>query len=62
MEVQEMELLCPLCGETLERADRSYVCQNRHSFDIARQGYVNLLTVQQKGWRGLADARATVAA
>lgn len=43
-----MKLICPVCGEELCRFERSYVCEKRHSFDIARQGYVNLLTVQQK--------------
>lgn len=43
-----MELLCPICGESLTKQDRSYVCNNRHSFDIARQGHVNLLPVQHK--------------
>ena len=43
-----MELLCPICGECLTKQDKSYVCENRHSFDIARQGHVNLLPVQQK--------------
>ena len=43
-----MELICPLCGEKLNRSDRVCQCPNRHSFDVARQGYVNLLTVQQK--------------
>ena len=43
-----MELLCPICGETLTKQDKSYVCPGRHSFDIARQGHVNLLPVQQK--------------
>ena len=43
-----MELLCPICGETLTKQDKSYTCENRHSFDIARQGHVNLLPVQQK--------------
>ena len=43
-----MELLCPLCGQPLAPIDRTYICPNRHSFDIARQGYVNLLPVQQK--------------
>ena len=42
-----MELLCPVCGMPLRKYDRSYVCENRHGFDVARQGYVNLLTVQQ---------------
>ena len=43
-----MELICPLCGEKLNRDGRVCQCENRHSFDVARQGYVNLLTVQQK--------------
>ncbi len=41
-------LLCPICGGSLEQQDRTFICPNRHSFDIARQGYVNLLPVQQK--------------
>ena len=43
-----MQLLCPLCGEILNKTEHAYLCPNRHSFDIARQGYVNLLPVQQK--------------
>lgn len=43
-----MKLICPICGNELIKTDRSYCCENHHSFDIARQGYVNLLTVQQK--------------
>lgn len=43
-----MTFLCPLCGKPLAKENHSYVCQSRHSFDIARQGYVNLLPVQQK--------------
>ena len=43
-----MELLCPVCREALTKVDKSYRCENRHSFDIARQGHVNLLPVQNK--------------
>lgn len=43
-----MELICPICGETLEKQEKSCRCGKNHSFDIAKQGYVNLLTVQQK--------------
>ena len=43
-----MELLCPICGCPLKAADHAQKCENRHSFDVARQGYVNLLPVQQK--------------
>lgn len=43
-----MELLCPICKEVLTKEERTYTCPNRHSFDIARQGHVNLLPVQAK--------------
>jgi 23S rRNA (guanine745-N1)-methyltransferase len=36
-------LRCPVCGESLEPArDRTLRCPRGHSFDVARQGYVNL--------------------
>jgi 23S rRNA (guanine745-N1)-methyltransferase len=34
---------CPVCAGALGRVDRSLRCAKRHSFDLARQGYVNLL-------------------
>jgi 23S rRNA (guanine745-N1)-methyltransferase len=38
-------LRCPVCGDTLTRPDAATLrCPRRHSFDIARQGYVNLTT------------------
>ena len=43
-----MELLCPICGNALTKVDKRYVCEKKHSFDIARQGHVNLLPVQNK--------------
>lgn len=43
-----MNLLCPICGNKLHKTPHSWICVNNHSFDIARQGYVNLLPVQQK--------------
>ena len=55
-----MELICPVCGEKLNKADRAWLCPNRHSFDIARQGYVNLLTVQQKHSLNPGDTREQV--
>ncbi len=39
---------CPLCGRSLELQQRSYRCENKHCFDVAKEGYVNLLPVQQK--------------
>lgn len=36
-------LTCPVCRDTLSAADGALRCAAGHSFDIARQGYVNLL-------------------
>mgnify|MGYP002520372329 CR=1 FL=1 len=55
-----MELICPICGAQLNQADRAYICPDNHSFDIARQGYVNLLTVQQKHSLNPGDTREQV--
>ena len=56
-----MELICPLCGGALEKREKSLICPNRHSFDIARQGYVHLLPVQSKHSRSPGDTREQVA-
>ena len=37
-------LVCPRCRRALELVDRTLRCAERHSFDIARAGYVSLLT------------------
>lgn len=55
-----MELICPLCGAEMRRTDKAWVCPRRHSFDIARQGYVNLLAVQQKHALHPGDTREQV--
>ena len=55
-----MELICPICAEKLNIRDRQYVCARNHSFDVARQGYVNLLTVQQKHSLNPGDTREQV--
>lgn len=39
----EAVLACPHCGGALRRAGRTWRCGAGHAFDVARQGYVNLL-------------------
>ncbi|MBQ2477860.1 MAG: methyltransferase domain-containing protein [Erysipelotrichales bacterium] len=41
-------VICPVCGEKLTVTDRSYSCVNGHRFDMAREGYINLLLSHQK--------------
>ena len=53
---------CPLCKCALSRKNKSYQCENNHSFDQAKQGYVNLLPVQFKHSKEPGDNKAMVQA
>ena len=55
-------VICPLCEKPLIRDAKSWHCENGHSFDVARQGYINLLTVQQKHSLNPGDTRDMVLA
>ncbi|MDB6063679.1 MAG: rRNA ((745)-N(1))-methyltransferase [Verrucomicrobiaceae bacterium] len=54
-------LRCPVCSTDLSRTERSYACSNNHSFDIARQGYVNLLLSSQRASRSPGDSAEMIA-
>ena len=42
-------ILCPFCQQTLTRTEsRSFTCENRHNFDVSKEGYINLLPVNKK--------------
>jgi 23S rRNA (guanine745-N1)-methyltransferase len=57
-------LLCPVrgCHKVLVREERRLVCPRRHSFDIARSGYANLLQPQERRSKQPGDTAAAVAA
>lgn len=57
-------LICPICRSGLKHieAQHAYQCMNRHSFDIARQGYVNLLSSNQKNSKTPGDSLEMVQA
>ena len=55
-------LACPLDGLPLQQQAQSLVCTNKHSFDMARQGYINLLPVQFKHSKFPGDNQAMVQA
>ena len=42
-------LICPVCGKPLILDGRSARCDSGHSFDMAREGYVNLLRSNKSG-------------
>jgi len=41
-------LICPICKKDLKQVNNSYICSNKHTFDIAKEGYVNLLLNKPK--------------
>ena len=55
-------LACPLDGNALEPHGASWRCAAGHSFDVASQGYVNLLPVQNKRSRDPGDSKEMIAA
>ncbi|MDN7138088.1 methyltransferase domain-containing protein [Pseudidiomarina sp. 1ASP75-14] len=57
-----MHLCCPLDGEPLTLADKTWRCGKGHSFDVAKQGYVNLLPVQNKRSKDPGDSKTMVQA
>lgn len=61
--------ICPLCQSPMTPAANTWRCdgslntkQTSHSFDVARQGYVNLLPVQQKKSKAPGDSQASIEA
>jgi 23S rRNA (guanine745-N1)-methyltransferase len=62
MSLSPAQYLCPLCQQALRLTDKTYSCSNRHSFDQAKQGYVNLLPVQFKHSKAPGDNKNMVVA
>lgn len=53
---------CPVCGGPLDREERVYRCADRHSYDIAKEGYTYLLPPNQKHSADPGDDKAMSAA
>ncbi len=49
---------CPICSAPLEREPGRYVCPKGHSFDLSREGYVNLLPANRQHSREPGDDKA----
>jgi SAM-dependent methyltransferase len=56
-------LRCPVCGDSLTLHARTATCPRGHAYDLARQGYLNLLPSASTGIDGdsaeMVDARST---
>ncbi|HGH3645927.1 TPA: putative RNA methyltransferase [Acinetobacter baumannii] len=53
-------LMCPVCRQRLELVSKTWRCEQGHSFDIAKQGYVNLHVVQHKHSKNPGDTPESV--
>lgn len=53
---------CPHCNYPLAQQDRTLRCDNNHAFDLAKEGYVNLLPVNQKRSKVPGDSPEMIAA
>jgi 23S rRNA (guanine745-N1)-methyltransferase len=62
MSVLPAKYLCPLCQQALTLTGKTYLCAKNHSFDQAKQGYVNLLPVQFKHSKTPGDNKEMVIA
>jgi 23S rRNA (guanine745-N1)-methyltransferase len=59
-----MPLACTVrnCGRPLARRDGVFACPQRHSYDVARRGYINLLQPQDRRSPQAGDSEAARAA
>lgn len=53
-------LQCPICRDALLLSANGYQCINKHSFDAARQGYVNFLLSHKKHSKEPGDNREMI--
>jgi 23S rRNA (guanine745-N1)-methyltransferase len=52
---------CPVCGAELTKTVGVFSCPQKHSYDIAKQGYVNLLLANQKRTKEPGDSKEMIA-
>lgn len=56
-------LICPYCKRSLyDSGEKTYICENKHSFDLAKQAYLNLLPVNQKKSKDPGDNQMMITA
>ena len=57
-----MSIICPVCRERLSFSQGTYRCENSHSFDVASEGYVNLLLSHQRRSKNPGDDKTMIQA
>ncbi|MCG6201438.1 23S rRNA (guanine(745)-N(1))-methyltransferase [Psychromonas antarctica] len=54
--------ICPLCQTDFQKNNNTQVCANNHHFDIAKEGYLNLLPVNAKNSKNPGDNKEMMTA
>lgn len=57
-----LSFICPVCKSELSLVEKAYKCRNNHSFDLSKDGYVNLLMSQQSSLKRHGDDKLMVRA
>ncbi len=52
--------VCPVCKLPLTLCDNAYKCGNRHSYDLSKHGYVNLLMSQKSSKKRHGDDKLMI--
>ncbi len=60
--MNQSPLICPVCTEPLQREEQTYRCKNNHCFDLAKEGYANLLLSHQRKSKTPGDDKAMIQA
>jgi len=50
-----IKLKCPACASELVLKNKSYICENKHLYDVAKHGYINLLLANKKNTKTPGD-------
>ena len=53
-------LQCPVCRKSLLNSADGYQCSNNHTFDAAREGYVNVLLAHKKNSKEPGDSKEMI--
>lgn len=53
-------LFCPICKKPLSRKESSLGCENGHSYDFAKSGYINLLNPGKKNNAKAGDSKEMI--
>ena len=55
-----VKIICPKCKSKLTKYDKTYICQNKHSYDISHFGYTNLLLANKKSTSSPGDNKIMI--